>query len=77
MVDAEAMIALKDLMNRFNVETLCTEENFPMEGSGADLRSNYLFNDRIVGIEEADVVLLVGTNPRYEAPVLNARIRKR
>lgn len=39
-------------------------------------RANYLFNDKINSIEEADVILLVGTNPRYEAPVLNARIRK-
>lgn len=41
-----------------------------------DLRSNYLFNGTIAGIEQADMVLLIGTNPRYEAPVLNARIRK-
>jgi NADH dehydrogenase (ubiquinone) Fe-S protein 1 len=41
-----------------------------------DLRSNYLFNGTIVGIEQADLILLIGTNPRYEAPVLNARIRK-
>jgi NADH dehydrogenase/NADH:ubiquinone oxidoreductase subunit G len=41
-----------------------------------DLRSNYLFNGTIAGIEHADLVLLIGTNPRYEAPVLNARIRK-
>ena len=42
-----------------------------------DLRSNYLLNTRIAGIEESDVLLLVGTNPRYEAPLFNARIRKR
>lgn len=41
-----------------------------------DLRSNYIFNGTIAGIEQADFVLLIGTNPRYEAPVLNARIRK-
>lgn len=44
--------------------------------SRTDLRSNYLFNGTIAGIEQADFVLLIGTNPRYEAPVLNARIRK-
>lgn len=43
----------------------------------SDLRSNYLLNTRIAGIEEADLLLLVGTNPRYEAPLFNARIRKR
>lgn len=42
----------------------------------SDLRSNYLFNDKIAGIEESDLILLVGANPRFEAPVLNARIRK-
>lgn len=42
-----------------------------------DLRSNYLLNSRITGIEECDLLLLIGTNPRYEAPLFNARIRKR
>ena len=37
----------------------------------------YLFNTTIAGIEQADAILLIGTNPRWEAPVLNARIRKR
>ena len=40
-------------------------------------RAGYLFNTGIAGIEEADAILLIGTNPRLEAPVLNARIRKR
>ncbi len=39
-------------------------------------KSNYIFNSTINGIEDADLVVLVGTNPRYEATVLNARIRK-
>ena len=39
-------------------------------------RENYLFNSTISGIEEADFILLIGTNPRYEATILNARIRK-
>lgn len=39
-------------------------------------RSNYLFNSKINGIEESDFILLVGTNPRFEASILNARIRK-
>lgn len=76
LVDAEALVALKDLLNRLNSENLCTEEVFPMTGAGSDLRSNYLLNTGIAGIEDADVLLLVGTNPRYEAPLFNARIRK-
>ncbi|XP_037617488.1 NADH-ubiquinone oxidoreductase 75 kDa subunit, mitochondrial-like [Sebastes umbrosus] len=76
MADAEALVSLKDLLNRLNSENLCTEEVFPMSGAGTDLRSNYLLNSRIAGIEDCDLLLLVGTNPRYEAPLFNARIRK-
>uniref|UniRef100_A0A0K0EU34 NADH-ubiquinone oxidoreductase 75 kDa subunit, mitochondrial n=1 Tax=Strongyloides venezuelensis TaxID=75913 RepID=A0A0K0EU34_STRVS len=74
--DAESMIALKDLFNRLNSENVYSEDHFPTSSGGIDLRANYVMNDKITGIEEADVLLLVGTNPRYEAPVLNSRIRK-
>ncbi|CAG9857793.1 unnamed protein product [Phyllotreta striolata] len=74
--DAEALIALKDLLNRLGSEHLCTERTFPLDGSGTDLRSSYLLNNKIAAVEEADLVLLVGTNPRFEAPLLNARLRK-
>jgi len=40
------------------------------------IRENYLFNSKINGIEEADLILLVGANPRFEATIVNARIRK-
>uniref|UniRef100_F1KVL1 NADH-ubiquinone oxidoreductase 75 kDa subunit, mitochondrial n=1 Tax=Ascaris suum TaxID=6253 RepID=F1KVL1_ASCSU len=76
MNDLESLMALKDLMNRFNTELVCTEESFPNANGGSDLRSNYIMNDGMVAVEEADVLLLVGTNPRYEAPIFNARIRK-
>ena len=39
-------------------------------------RENYLFNSTINGIEESDLIFLIGTNPRFEATILNARIRK-
>jgi len=39
-------------------------------------RQTYLFNTGIAGVEAADAILLVGANPRWDAPVLNARIRK-
>ena len=35
-----------------------------------------LFNSKITGIEESDLIILIGTNPRYEATILNSRIRK-
>jgi len=42
----------------------------------AGVRSSYIFNSTIAGIEDADFVLIVGANPRWEAPLVNARIRK-
>jgi NADH-quinone oxidoreductase subunit G len=44
---------------------------------GGGPRASWLFNSTLAGIEEADAILLIGTNPRLEAPVLNARLRKR
>ncbi|KAK9824361.1 hypothetical protein WJX72_009711 [[Myrmecia] bisecta] len=72
--DAEAMIALKDLMNRLGSGNLQHEAGF--SDLDADVRSNYLMNTGISGIEKADAVLLIGSNPRLESPVFNARIRK-
>lgn len=78
LVDAEQLVAVKDLLNRLGSELLSTEQKFPTADgtSGTDLRSNYLLNSSIASVEEADLVLLVGTNPRYEAPLLNTRLRK-
>ncbi|KAI5754804.1 hypothetical protein M8J77_011638 [Diaphorina citri] len=76
LADAEAMVALKDLLNKLGSEDLYTEYAFPLEGAGTDLRANYLLNNKIAGAEEADLILLIGTNPRFEAPLFNARIRK-
>ena len=71
--DAESIVALKDLMNGIGAGNTVAEG---MEGVGADARSSYLFNSNIVGVEDADVVLLIGSDPRVEAPVLNARLRR-
>ncbi len=72
--DAESMIALKDMFNRLG------SSNTKIEGGSAtldaDVRSNYLVNSGVANIEHADVILLVGANPRVESPVFNARIRK-
>ncbi|GFT33628.1 NADH-ubiquinone oxidoreductase 75 kDa subunit, mitochondrial [Nephila pilipes] len=76
LMDTEALVALKDFLNKIGCENLYTEEKFPTDGSGCDLRSSYLLNSRIAGVEEADLLILIGTNPRYEAPIFNARIRK-
>ncbi|TGJ63502.1 NADH dehydrogenase (ubiquinone) 78K chain precursor, 5-prime end [Orbilia oligospora] len=79
LTDAESMVALKDLFNSLGSEQLSVDQpqgHLP-PAHGVDIRSNYLFNSTIQGIDEADAILLVGTNPRLEAAVLNARIRKR
>lgn len=72
--DAESMMALKDLMNKAGCERLAVDGSGP--AWDMDLRSSYVLNSTIAGLEEADVCLLVGANPRSEAPILNARLRK-
>ncbi len=75
LCDAESMLALSDLMGALGSENLdCRQRG---ERLPAGRRDFYLFNTTIAGIEEADALLIVGANPRREAPVLNARIRKR
>lgn len=76
LVDAESMVALKDLTNKLGSENTTTDVAQSTSATGADVRSNYIFNSTIDGIEDADQILLVGTNPRHEAAVLNTRIRK-
>lgn len=56
--DAESQVALKDLLNSFDAEALHTETRFPASAGGSGLRSNYLLNTSISGIEEADYVAL-------------------
>jgi NADH-quinone oxidoreductase subunit G len=71
----EEIFALKDLMARLGVVNLdCRQDGSVFDQSWG--RGSYLFNSTIAGIEAADALLLVGTNPRREAAVLNARIRK-
>ncbi|KAK3814178.1 MAG: G subunit of NADH dehydrogenase [Benniella sp.] len=75
--DAESLVALKDLVNTLGSENV-TVDNRRQDGvaHGADFRSNYLLNSTISGIDQADALLLIGTNPRHEGTVMNARIRK-
>ena len=65
----------RDLLYRLNCENIDVRHNAPAFKS-ADFRSQYLMNSRIMGMDETDLLLLIGCNPRVEAPVLNARIRK-
>ncbi|MFC2249176.1 NADH-quinone oxidoreductase subunit NuoG [Labrys portucalensis] len=72
----EELFALKDLIGKLGSKNLDARQ----DGAKIDPalgRAGYLFNPTIAGLEDADAILLVGTNPRKEASVLNARIRKR
>jgi len=72
--DAESMVALKDLMTSLGSTSIdCRQDGAKLDGP----RGSYIFNAGVRGIDQADAILLIGTNPRAEAPVLNARIRKR
>src|SRR5665213_2242257 len=71
---AEEIKALKDLMGALGAANLECRQDGAKIGNGP--RQSYLFNTGIAGVEAADAILLIGTNPRWEAPVLNARIRK-
>ncbi len=72
--DAESMKAALDLFGALGVKSLDCRQDGAKIGEGA--RETWLFNSTIAGLDECDALLLIGTNPRLEAPVLNARIRK-
>jgi len=75
LVDCEAMAALGDLMDALGSPHVdCRQDGARL---GAASRAGYLFNTTIQGVEQADACLLVGANPRWEAPIVNARLRER
>lgn len=75
LVDCESMFALKSLMLAVGSPNMdCRQDGAEYDVS---TRAAYIMNSGIAGIDEADAVLLVGTNPRHEAALVNARIRKR
>ena len=74
MINLENALGFKKLFKSLNISNLeFREKKFYINSSE---KSNYIFNSSIKGIEESDLILLIGTNPRHEATMLNARIRK-
>jgi NADH-quinone oxidoreductase subunit G len=71
----EDMFALKDLLTSFGSANFATQNGAAFDPKLG--RASYIFNPTIAGIEQADALLIIGSNPRKEAAVLNARIRKR
>jgi NADH-quinone oxidoreductase subunit G len=72
---AEDMFALKELLAKYGSANLAVQHGAAFDPKAG--RASYIFNPTIAGIEQADALLIVGSNPRKEAAVLNARIRKR
>ncbi|WP_284773931.1 NADH-quinone oxidoreductase subunit NuoG [Agrobacterium sp. lyk4-40-TYG-31] len=76
LASVEEMFALKSLLASLGSTNVdCRQDGAALDPSLG--RASYLFNATIEGIEHADALLIIGSNPRYEASVLNARIRKR
>ena len=74
MVNLENALSFKKFFSVIKSNNLeFREKNFFIDPSE---KSNYIFNSSIKGIEQSDLILLIGTNPRHEATMLNARIRK-
>ncbi len=75
LADAESVFALKALMAALGSANLdCRTDGAKLDGSRRDF---WRFNTTIAGIDQADALLIIGSDPRKEAPVINARIRKR
>ncbi|KQY19216.1 NADH-quinone oxidoreductase subunit NuoG [Rhizobium sp. Root483D2] len=76
LASVEEMFALKALISSLGSANIdCRQDGAALDPASG--RSSYLFNPTIQGIESADALLIIGSNPRFEASVLNARIRKR
>ncbi len=72
----EDMFALQSLLEKLGVNSLdCRQDGAKLDPSFG--RASYLFNPGVAGIDQADGLMIIGSNPRKESPVLNARIRKR
>lgn len=79
-VDSESIITFKRFLNQLGVAKICspTAASTNQTEGNVDFRSNYLFNVKLAQLEdqEYDKVLLIGSNPRYEASILNLRLRQ-
>jgi len=75
LTDCESMVMLKQLFDHLGSKNLdCRQSRYHIENQN---RGSYVFNTSITGIEESDCCLMIGGNIRYDAPLINARLRKR
>ena len=74
LADVESVVALKDLLESLGSPHMdCRTDGAKFDVSNT---AGYRFNSTIAGIDEADAILIIGSNPRFEASIINARIRK-
>ena len=75
MTNMETLFAVKEFFEKIikskNLDS--SPDNYYVNSEN---RKNYIFNTTLEGIEESDLIILIGTNPRLEATILNLRIRK-
>ncbi|MGY4312603.1 NADH-quinone oxidoreductase subunit NuoG [Bradyrhizobium sp. JR3.5] len=71
----DEMYALKELLAKFGSVNRAVQGGDAFDAKAG--RGSYIFNPTIAGIDQADAILIIGSHPRKEAAVLNARIRKR
>ncbi|PZC86256.1 hypothetical protein B5X24_HaOG211417 [Helicoverpa armigera] len=72
----ETLVTCKDMLNMLGCENTYVERDMSYTKTGTDIRASYSFNIKFKDIAQADKILLVGTNPRFEAPILNMWIRQ-
>ncbi|MBN8975197.1 MAG: NADH-quinone oxidoreductase subunit G [Rhizobiales bacterium] len=75
LATVEEMFALKQLLASLGSANVAVQGGHAFDAKAG--RASYIFNPTIAGIEQADALLIVGSNPRHEGALLNARIRKR
>ena len=75
LLNMETLYIIKDFFER-TIKSKFLESRIDNVYVNNNQRSNYIFNSQINGIEESDLILLIGANPRLEATILNSRIRK-
>ena len=75
LTNMEASFIFKEFLER-TIDTNLFESRTVKNYINSGVREDYLFNSTINGIEETDLILMIGTNPRFEATMVNARIRK-
>ena len=75
LTNMEASFIFKEFLDR-TIDTNKYDSRVAKNFIDTSVRENYLFNSTINGIEESDLILLIGTNPRFEATMVNVRIRK-